>query len=91
MRQLRAIAHEVKVIDVFDAPKDVIKQIAQCDFILSSSLHGLIVADSLKISPPTLNADDISTVEDCAAIRESYERLELDRVKQQLQASFPNF
>lgn len=38
-----------KIISVKDEPMQVIKEIAQCDMILSSSLHGLIVADSLGI------------------------------------------
>lgn len=36
-------------IDVKKEPLDVITQIAQCECIISSSLHGLIIADSLKI------------------------------------------
>lgn len=37
------------LINVKDDPMAVIEQIAQCRAILSSSLHGLIVADSLNI------------------------------------------
>jgi hypothetical protein len=36
-------------IDVFEEPLTVIKQIASCHFVISSSLHGLVVADSLNI------------------------------------------
>lgn len=36
-------------IDVRDDPKEVCRKIKQCRFILSSSLHGLIVADSYGI------------------------------------------
>lgn len=36
-------------IDVRKKPIDVVKAIAQCNIILSSSLHGLIIADSLRI------------------------------------------
>lgn len=39
----------VKYIDVCDDPLQVVSEIASCDKILSSSLHGLIVADSLGI------------------------------------------
>jgi len=35
-----------RIIDVTDNPSKVIEQIAECEVILSSSLHGLIVADS---------------------------------------------
>ena len=37
------------VIDVGSHPKDVIREIAQCEYILSSSMHGLIIADSFNI------------------------------------------
>ena len=36
-------------IDVQDDPLNVIKKIAQCKYIISSSLHGLIIADSLRV------------------------------------------
>jgi pyruvyltransferase len=39
----------VKMINVFDPVETVLKEIQQCRFILSSSLHGLIVADSFGI------------------------------------------
>jgi len=37
------------IINVFDPVEEVIKQIQKCDYILSSSMHGLIVADSFLI------------------------------------------
>ncbi len=42
-------ADEVRWIDVRRPPLEVIHEIAQCQGIVSSSLHGLIVADSLEI------------------------------------------
>ncbi|MDQ0206990.1 polysaccharide pyruvyl transferase family protein [Alkalicoccobacillus murimartini] len=38
-----------KIIDLKEDPISVIEQIAQCEVILSSSLHGLIVADSFNV------------------------------------------
>ncbi|WP_346683844.1 polysaccharide pyruvyl transferase family protein [Anaerostipes butyraticus] len=38
-----------KFIDVRNEPEEVTQQIAECEVILSSSLHGLIIADSLRI------------------------------------------
>jgi len=37
------------IIDLTVDPMLVIKQIAQCEYIISTSLHGLVVADSFKI------------------------------------------
>lgn len=36
-------------IDVLDSPKNVIYKIQQCEYIASSSLHGLIIADAYHI------------------------------------------
>lgn len=38
-----------KFIDVHDEPEKVLKEISQCEYIISTSLHGLIVADSYRI------------------------------------------
>lgn len=50
------IIHEMKdfykdsvIIDLSEDPKKVVKDIASCEMILSSSLHGLIVSDSFHI------------------------------------------
>lgn len=41
--------HDSVVINVHDDPAFVLKQISQCERILSTSLHGLVVADSYNI------------------------------------------
>ena len=38
-----------KIINAADAPKKVVTEISECNKIMSASLHGLIVADSLGI------------------------------------------
>lgn len=38
-----------KLINVLSPVEDVIREIQKCDFILSSSLHGLIIADAFAI------------------------------------------
>ena len=38
-----------RVIDVFAPVEEVVREIQRCDFILSSSMHGLIVADAFGI------------------------------------------
>lgn len=40
---------EVKFINVFQSPLDVLRDIASCEFVVSSSLHGLIVADAFGV------------------------------------------
>ncbi len=40
---------EIKLIDIQKRPLDVLRQIDQCQYILSSSLHGLVFADSLLV------------------------------------------
>jgi hypothetical protein len=40
---------EIHVVDVRRGPSAVIKEIAACEHILSTSLHGLIAADSFDI------------------------------------------
>jgi len=40
---------KIKIIDIQQKPENAISDIDQCEFILSSSLHGLITADSLGI------------------------------------------
>ena len=40
---------QVTIIDVTADPIDIVAQIAACEFVYSSSLHGLVVADSLGV------------------------------------------
>lgn len=40
---------QVRFIDVHKPPIQVIEEIAACEFIISSSMHGLIVADAFKV------------------------------------------
>lgn len=40
---------EVKFLDVFSDVDTFIREMTECEFIISSSLHGLIMADSFKI------------------------------------------
>ena len=46
------------LINVFDNPIKVIEQIARCEIVLSSSLHGLIIADALKIPNAWIKLSD---------------------------------
>ncbi|TSA39783.1 hypothetical protein D4R30_00600 [archaeon] len=45
----RRYGHRVKIINVLRHPSSVVRDIDQCECILSSSLHGLVVADALGI------------------------------------------
>jgi pyruvyltransferase len=46
-RLMRRLGHDVTLIDAQGKPQTVFASIDQCEHILSSSLHGLIVADSV--------------------------------------------
>lgn len=46
---LKAYPEDSTLIDVLDSPLSVYKAISQCDFVISSSLHGLVLADALNI------------------------------------------
>lgn len=49
---------ELLIIDVRKKPREVIRDIASCQHILSSSLHGLVFADSLGIPSCWLGLSD---------------------------------
>ncbi len=53
------INNEVLIIDPRNSPKKIIKQIACCENIISSSLHGLIFADSLFIPNKWLQVEEL--------------------------------
>ncbi len=55
--KLKGLSH--KIIDVQQDPETVIKQISECGFILSSSLHGLIIADSYGIPNQWIELSDM--------------------------------
>ncbi len=46
----RRFGNEAKIINVLQSPENVFNEICGCEYIFSSSLHGLVVADSLGIS-----------------------------------------
>jgi len=49
---------EALMIDVRKSPSEVVREISQCKMIVSSSLHGLIVSDSLGIPSCWLKVSD---------------------------------
>lgn len=46
---LKAANADLHIVDLQKNPIDVIKEIASCEYIYSSSLHGLILADGFRI------------------------------------------
>jgi hypothetical protein len=54
----RKYPREIKVIDVRREPEPVFRDIAACESILSSSLHGLITADSFGIQNAWVGLSD---------------------------------
>ena len=49
---------DVLLLDAFDPPVQTVRAMAQCEVVLSSSLHGLIVADSLGIPNAHMKLSD---------------------------------
>ncbi|APX32950.1 hypothetical protein BH708_09750 [Brachybacterium sp. P6-10-X1] len=49
VEQMRALGPGVRVIDVAWTPQEVAREIAACDAVISSSLHGLIFSDALGV------------------------------------------
>ncbi|MDN5687604.1 MAG: polysaccharide pyruvyl transferase family protein [Brachybacterium sp.] len=49
VEQMRALGSGVRVIDVAWTPQEVAQEIAACDAVISSSLHGLIFSDALGV------------------------------------------
>lgn len=39
----------VRIIDVFSSVEEVLRNIQECDFVISSSMHGLIVSDAFGV------------------------------------------
>ncbi len=56
-RAARSLGDEVEVVDVRDDALDVVRRIAASRLVLSSSLHGLIVADAFGIPNLWLDPD----------------------------------
>jgi len=48
----------VRIIDVLSPGEDFLRQVASCEFILSSSLHGLITADAFGIPNAWIKLSD---------------------------------
>lgn len=57
-RILENAHQDILFIDVLKKPRKVIREIDKCDYILSSSLHGLVTADSLGIPNGWINLSD---------------------------------
>ena len=55
-KHLAKSSPEICLIDICDEPRVLIRNVAQCENILSSSLHGLVLADSLGIPNRWLQA-----------------------------------
>ncbi len=49
LRQIKSSSSEITLVDLCAKALDVIQVVGQCEYVLSSSLHGLVLADSLKI------------------------------------------
>ena len=59
VRRFLSANPQAVMIDVFSDPLDFIRQVASCEVVLSSSLHGLIVADSLSVPNAHIRLSDL--------------------------------
>lgn len=58
IKKLTEILPQSILIDVRQEPMQVLEQIASCDFIISTAMHGLIAADSLGIPNKWIEVSD---------------------------------
>lgn len=58
IKKLTEVLPQSILIDVRQEPMKVLEQIASCDFIISSAMHGLIAADSLGIPNKWIEVSD---------------------------------
>ena len=66
-----------KIIDVYDHPEKVISEIRGCDFIISSSMHGLIISDAFGI--PNIRAAFREEDLDSYKIKDYYSIYNIDK------------
>lgn len=71
--------NDLVMIDIQKKPKHVLKMIAQCDYIISTALHGLIFADTLGIPSVWLMLDEYPSYESKFKYLDYYSALEEDR------------
>jgi pyruvyltransferase len=58
IKRIASMSSEVKIIDISGSCEDVIKEAQQCECIISSSLHGVILADSIGIPNDWIKLSD---------------------------------
>lgn len=58
IHELNKNLSNVKLINILDEPLKILREIAECEVILSSAMHGLIAADSLSIPNARLIVSD---------------------------------
>jgi pyruvyltransferase len=49
VQQLAGSSRDITIVNICDEPREVIRAVSECKHVISSSLHGLILADSLNI------------------------------------------
>lgn len=57
--EVKSWSSRALIIDIESGVRDVVKAIASCKLIVSSSLHGLVIADSLRIPNAYVQLQDI--------------------------------
>ncbi|WP_207100517.1 glycosyltransferase family 2 protein [Paracoccus shandongensis] len=85
-----AKAHDCLLIDPTNDPVKVLRDISSCEAILSSSLHGLIVADSYGIpccwlNVPSHKSHEFKFADYCSGVRRwNFDEVSLERASEML-------
>ena len=79
INRLNSKYKEVKIIDVHSSIENVINEISLCEYVISSSLHGLIVPEALRIKSAWIELSD-RVIGEGYKFRDYYSAFGLDNI-----------